>query len=160
MSALARVLDAAMAPLAAAVAAGRVPGGVLGIVERSGERLVRSVGAAQLVPIERPMTDQTSIQPCSTPEGMGAATTPIGWPACGRRRTVLNARGHGSGDDITPLSLTPTQRAKCSTPEGMGAATTERPPQASVVPLDMCSSPEGMGAATTTSPPEGTMAEN
>ncbi len=59
MSALARVLDAAMAPLAAAVAAGRVPGGVLGIVERSGERLVRSVGAAQLVPIERPMTDQT-----------------------------------------------------------------------------------------------------
>ena len=38
---------------------------------------------------------------CSTPEGMGAATTRV-WHARRRELGVLNARGHGSGDDTLP----------------------------------------------------------
>ena len=53
------LIDHALAPLAAAVHAGRIPGGVLGIVDREGRRAIRSVGSAQLRPTERPMTDQT-----------------------------------------------------------------------------------------------------
>ena len=53
------VLDRAFAPLQAAVAAKRIPGGVLGVVDRDGTRAVRSIGSAQLVPAERPMTDNT-----------------------------------------------------------------------------------------------------
>jgi CubicO group peptidase (beta-lactamase class C family) len=53
------VLDRAFAPLAAAVEAGRIPGGVLGIVERDGTRAVRAVGRAQVVPRVRPMTEET-----------------------------------------------------------------------------------------------------
>jgi len=59
LSDLAQLVDRAFAPLEAAVAAGRIPGGVLGIVDRNGERVVRSVGSAQLVPKPRPMHDQT-----------------------------------------------------------------------------------------------------
>jgi CubicO group peptidase (beta-lactamase class C family) len=54
-----QLLDRAFAPLSEAVAAGRIPGGVLGIVERGGTRAVRAVGAAQLVPEKRPMTEDT-----------------------------------------------------------------------------------------------------
>ncbi len=53
------VLDHAFAPLADAVAAGRIPGGVLGIVDASGQRVLRATGLAQRVPIERPMTEAT-----------------------------------------------------------------------------------------------------
>ena len=51
--------DRAFAPLAEAVAAGRIPGGVLGILDASGERLTRAIGQAQLVPTPRPMTEAT-----------------------------------------------------------------------------------------------------
>jgi CubicO group peptidase (beta-lactamase class C family) len=53
-------LDRAFAPLAAAVEARRIPGGVLGIVDRDGNRTVRAIGSAQLVPTTRPMTEGTS----------------------------------------------------------------------------------------------------
>ncbi len=53
------ILDRAFAPLQAAVEAGRIPGGVLGVVDASGARAVRSTGSAQIVPIERPMADDT-----------------------------------------------------------------------------------------------------
>jgi CubicO group peptidase (beta-lactamase class C family) len=53
------ILDHAFAHLADAVAAGRIPGGVLGIVDASGLRVVRTTGLAQRVPIERPMTEAT-----------------------------------------------------------------------------------------------------
>ena len=53
------ILDRAFAPLAAAVEAKRIPGGVLGIVDRDGGRAIRSIGSAQLVPTPRPMTDDT-----------------------------------------------------------------------------------------------------
>ena len=53
------LLDRAFPPLRAAVEARRIPGGVLGIVDSHGNRAVRSIGAAQLVPAPRPMTDQT-----------------------------------------------------------------------------------------------------
>ncbi len=53
------LLDRAIAPLSEAVAAGRIPGGVLGIVTRDGGRAVRAVGAAQLMPERRPMTEDT-----------------------------------------------------------------------------------------------------
>ncbi|CAN7320553.1 esterase [Devosia sp. Root413D1] len=56
---LTAVLDRAFAPLQAAVAAKRIPGGVLGVVDRDGNRAVRSIGSAQLVPAERGMTDNT-----------------------------------------------------------------------------------------------------
>lgn len=53
------ILDRALAPLQAAVEAKRIPGGVLGIVDRDGRRAVRSIGSAQLVPEQRPMGDDT-----------------------------------------------------------------------------------------------------
>jgi CubicO group peptidase (beta-lactamase class C family) len=52
-------LDRAFAPLEAAVQARRIPGGVLGLVDRDGNRAVRSIGSAQLVPEQRPMADDT-----------------------------------------------------------------------------------------------------
>lgn len=51
--------DSAFAPLADAVAAGRIPGGVLGIVDASGDRLTQAIGQAQTVPTRRPMTEAT-----------------------------------------------------------------------------------------------------
>ncbi|TPK22570.1 serine hydrolase [Mesorhizobium sp. B2-5-9] len=59
MSPLARLFDRAFQPLAAAVAAKRIPGGVLGLVGRNGERITRAIGSAQLVPKVRPMTVET-----------------------------------------------------------------------------------------------------
>ena len=53
------ILDRAFAPLSEAVAAGRIPGGVLGIVERDGTHAIRAVGSAELVPRKRPMTEDT-----------------------------------------------------------------------------------------------------
>jgi CubicO group peptidase (beta-lactamase class C family) len=53
------LLQRAFAPLQAAVEANRIPGGVLGIVDADGNRAVRSIGSAQLIPIARTMTDNT-----------------------------------------------------------------------------------------------------
>ena len=50
--------DQAFAPLAAAVAAGRIPGGVLALSE-GGRRRLRATGRAQVVPAVRPMTEDT-----------------------------------------------------------------------------------------------------
>jgi CubicO group peptidase (beta-lactamase class C family) len=54
-----RILERAFAPLREAVEAKRVPGGVLGVIDASGARAVRSIGSAQRVPTQRPMTDDT-----------------------------------------------------------------------------------------------------
>ncbi|MBZ9809071.1 MULTISPECIES: serine hydrolase domain-containing protein [unclassified Mesorhizobium] len=59
MSDLSQLFDRAFAPLEAAVAAKRIPGGVLGIVDRDGHRIARAIGFAQLVPKQRPMTVET-----------------------------------------------------------------------------------------------------
>jgi len=59
LSGLAQTFDRAFEPLAAAVAAKRIPGGVLGIVDKNGERIVKATGCAQLVPTERPMQIET-----------------------------------------------------------------------------------------------------
>lgn len=56
---LQQLFDRAFAPLEAAVAAKRIPGGVLGIVDKNGHRIVRAIGSAQLVPKQRPMTVET-----------------------------------------------------------------------------------------------------
>lgn len=53
------LLDKAFTPLAALVEGGRIPGGVLGVIDRDGTRAVRAVGAAQTVPLARPMTETT-----------------------------------------------------------------------------------------------------
>jgi CubicO group peptidase (beta-lactamase class C family) len=53
------LLDRAFAPLAASIESGRIPGGVLGIIDRGGNRAVRAVGSAQTVPSRRPMTTET-----------------------------------------------------------------------------------------------------
>lgn len=50
------MIEAAFAPAAAAVAAGRIPGATLGIVTRDGTRHVRVAGLAQKVPTEEALT--------------------------------------------------------------------------------------------------------
>ncbi|WP_417579444.1 serine hydrolase domain-containing protein [Pelagibacterium sp.] len=52
-------LDRAFASLETAISNGRIPGGVLGLVDADGNRAVRSLGHAQTVPEQRAMTDQT-----------------------------------------------------------------------------------------------------
>src|SRR5690606_1172408 len=51
--------DAAFALIRAAIAAGRIPGAVLGLVTASGERAVLAGGRAQTIPTARPMTLET-----------------------------------------------------------------------------------------------------
>ncbi|MDH6230891.1 CubicO group peptidase (beta-lactamase class C family) [Mesorhizobium soli] len=51
--------DRAFAPLQKAIETGRIPGGVLGIVDREGHRLTRAIGLAQRIPSERPMREDT-----------------------------------------------------------------------------------------------------
>jgi CubicO group peptidase (beta-lactamase class C family) len=55
----AELIDRAFAPLAEGVAAGRIPGGVLGVVTADGDRAVRTIGAAQIVPARRAMAEDT-----------------------------------------------------------------------------------------------------
>lgn len=52
-------LDRAFARLAATIESGRIPGGVLGVVNRNGDRAVRAMGQAQTMPSGRPMTEDT-----------------------------------------------------------------------------------------------------
>jgi CubicO group peptidase (beta-lactamase class C family) len=59
MSSPDEIVARAFPPLEAAVGAGRIPGGVLGVVDREGRTAIRATGAAQRVPIERPMTAET-----------------------------------------------------------------------------------------------------
>ncbi|MER8384483.1 beta-lactamase family protein [Mesorhizobium sp. M0166] len=59
MTDLAQLFNRAFAPLEAAVTEGRIPGGVLGLVERGGTRMVRATGLAQRVPDIRPMHIET-----------------------------------------------------------------------------------------------------
>ncbi|WP_105415364.1 serine hydrolase [Neorhizobium sp. T25_27] len=56
---LAAVFERAFAPLEQSVAARRIPGGVLGIVDLKHGRMTRAVGSAQVIPVERPMTVDT-----------------------------------------------------------------------------------------------------
>lgn len=53
------VADLAFAPVAEAIAAGRIPGGVLGIVNADGQRTLRHAGRAQTVPEGRAMAEGT-----------------------------------------------------------------------------------------------------
>jgi CubicO group peptidase (beta-lactamase class C family) len=59
LSTLTPLFDRAFQPLAAAISTKRIPGGVLGIVDRNGNRIIRAIGSAQLVLKPRPMQDQT-----------------------------------------------------------------------------------------------------
>src|SRR5262245_17986889 len=59
MSSLNRRFDHAMVPLQRAVEAGRIPGGVLGVVGQGGRQLTRAIGFAQHIPSERPMLENT-----------------------------------------------------------------------------------------------------
>jgi CubicO group peptidase (beta-lactamase class C family) len=53
------IADAAFAPVEAALAAGPIPGAVLGVVTRDGARAIRYAGAAQLVPERAPLHRDT-----------------------------------------------------------------------------------------------------
>ncbi len=53
------ILERAFPPLEQSVAAGRIPGGILGVVEANGDRATRVIGEAQRVPQSRPMTEET-----------------------------------------------------------------------------------------------------
>lgn len=52
---LERMFERAFEPLDTSVADGRIPGGVLGIVDLDHGRMIREAGHAQLVPVKRPM---------------------------------------------------------------------------------------------------------
>jgi len=52
-------LDAGFAPVEAAIAQGRIPGAVLGLVTADGRRALRAAGQAQVVPRPRPMAEDT-----------------------------------------------------------------------------------------------------
>lgn len=52
---IAQRFERAFIPLEQAVAAGRIPGGVLGVVDKGGQRFTRAIGHAQRVPSERAM---------------------------------------------------------------------------------------------------------
>lgn len=56
---LAQLHQRAFAALAQAVEAGRIPGGVLAIVDRGGNRISRAIGQAQRAPSARPMREDT-----------------------------------------------------------------------------------------------------
>lgn len=51
--------DRAFAPLRKSVETGRIPGGVLGLVDREGHRFTQAIGLAQRIPSERPMREGT-----------------------------------------------------------------------------------------------------
>ncbi|WP_127754908.1 serine hydrolase domain-containing protein [Devosia sp. 1566] len=51
------VAERAFAPVRHAIEQGRIPGGVLGVVERDGSRATRAIGLAQLVPEQRPISE-------------------------------------------------------------------------------------------------------
>ena len=53
------MLERAFPALEQAITSGRIPGGVLGIVDRDGNRAIRALGSAQTHPIKRPMTEDT-----------------------------------------------------------------------------------------------------
>lgn len=53
------MLERAFPALEQAIASGRIPGGVLGVVDREGNRATRAIGSAQTVPTSRPMTEDT-----------------------------------------------------------------------------------------------------
>jgi CubicO group peptidase (beta-lactamase class C family) len=52
-------IERGFAPLAQAVEAGKIPGGVLGVIDASGQRAVRAIGQAQRLPAARPMAENT-----------------------------------------------------------------------------------------------------
>jgi CubicO group peptidase (beta-lactamase class C family) len=52
-------LARAVAPVARAIAAGRIPGAVLGLVTADGTRAVHAGGAAQTLPVRREMAEET-----------------------------------------------------------------------------------------------------
>src|SRR5690606_8169241 len=52
-------LDWAFGALKASVSAGKIPGGILGLVDAEGNRALRVLGAAQTVPAHRPMQEST-----------------------------------------------------------------------------------------------------
>lgn len=56
---IAQRFERAFIPLEQAVATGRIPGGVLGVVAKDGQRFTRAIGHAQRVPSERPMREDT-----------------------------------------------------------------------------------------------------
>jgi CubicO group peptidase (beta-lactamase class C family) len=55
----AAALERAFAPVETAIAAGRIPGAVLGVVDRDGGRAARATGWAELEPRRRPMRRDT-----------------------------------------------------------------------------------------------------
>ena len=57
---VADLVERAFAPVRERIAAGRIPGGILGVVTASGERAVLVDGAAQIEPVHRHLTRQTS----------------------------------------------------------------------------------------------------
>lgn len=74
----------AFAPVAEAIAAGRIPGAVLGWVDASGARAVQVAGQAQTVPVPRPMTEGTWFDLASLTKPLFTARRILDLAAAGR----------------------------------------------------------------------------
>ena len=53
------IIERTFGPIEQSVAAGRIPGAILGVVEANGDRATRVIGDAQRVPLSRAMTEGT-----------------------------------------------------------------------------------------------------
>jgi CubicO group peptidase (beta-lactamase class C family) len=76
--------DAAFAPVEAAVAAGRIPGAVLGLVAADGERIVRATGFAQIEPGRAAMRRETWFDLASLTKVVFTTTTILRLVEAGR----------------------------------------------------------------------------
>ena len=83
---------------------------------------------------------------CSTPEGIGAKIGSGGKPMRSTRATVLNARGHRSGDRVAPRPPPASSRLRAQRPRASERRSAAPPSNTDVQPTSMCSTPEGIGA--------------
>jgi CubicO group peptidase (beta-lactamase class C family) len=72
---LEKILDAGFAPAAAAIAAKRIPGAVLGVVTRDGGRAARNAGSAQITPTTIALTRDTWFDLASLTKVIATTTT-------------------------------------------------------------------------------------
>ena len=72
------------APVAEAVVAGKIPGGVLGLVDASGMQVTRAIGEAQKIPVSRPMEEGTWFDLASLTKVLFTTPRILGLAAAGR----------------------------------------------------------------------------
>jgi CubicO group peptidase (beta-lactamase class C family) len=81
---VAQAADRGFPPVLAAIAAGRIPGGVLGVVDRQGRRALRHAGFAQRVPDDVPMRGDTVFDLASLTKPVFTTTALLAQVSVGR----------------------------------------------------------------------------